>query len=471
MDGLRPRWSTALSIADSPLVFAVKCLLFPLIAVLTLLACLRLLDQPVRNGYLMIAVLTFFGVPEFLGIARIGSSDSQRPRREVLLDIAARWLVLIAFIGVLTYLSGLASTVNIRVLALWVIVTPLALHSSQTAARYLLTQARLAGGVRHAVIVGMTELGAEVERALRSDELLRTRVIGYFEDRQPDRLKASGATPILGGTQELAAYVGRNNIEQVYITLPMGRGPRIVSMLDALHDSTASIYFVPDMFAFNLIQPRFDNLHGIPVVAVRDTPFYGASWLVKGLSDILIASCLVVLTLPILLLVALAIRLDSPGPVLFKQKRYGLDGREILVYKFRSMRVTEDGKDKYAAATRSDARITRVGAFIRKTSLDELPQLFNVLEGTMSIVGPRPHPVAMNEQYRQAIPSYMVRHKVKPGITGWAQVNGYRGGNDLESMRKRVEFDLAYLRHWSLWLDLRILLKTILVVWTDGSAY
>jgi len=173
----------------------------------------------------------------------------------------------------------------------------------------------------------------------------------------------------------------------------------------------------------------------------------------------------------VLLLSAVCIRLDSAGPIFFKQKRYGLDGREILVYKFRSMRVTEDGKERFKAATRGDSRITRVGAFIRKTSLDELPQLFNVLEGGMSIVGPRPHPVAMNEHYRRAIPGYMVRHKVKPGITGWAQVNGYRGGDDLESMRKRIEFDLAYLRNWSLWLDLKILLKTVGVVWKDRHAY
>jgi putative colanic acid biosynthesis UDP-glucose lipid carrier transferase len=157
--------------------------------------------------------------------------------------------------------------------------------------------------------------------------------------------------------------------------------------------------------------------------------------------------------------------------VFFRQKRYGLDGREIMVLKFRSMTVTEDGKAAFVAAARGDARITRVGAFIRKTSIDELPQLMNVLEGSMSIVGPRPHAVAMNEHFRRAIPGYMVRHKVKPGITGWAQVNGYRGGDDLESMRKRIELDLAYMRHWSLWLDLRILFKTISVVWADRNAY
>ena len=336
----------------------------------------------------------------------------------------------------------------------------------------MLTRSALAEGpLRRAVIVGLTDLGVRVENALRSEQLLRTQVVGYFEDRSGERVIEGSTTPILGDFQDLADYVARHNIEQVYVTLPINRAPRIMAMLDALHDSTASIYFVPDLFAFNLIQARFDSLNGIPIVAVRETPFYGASWLLKRASDIAIATAAVVLGAPLLLLVGLAIRLDSPGPVVFKQKRYGLDGREILVYKFRSMRVTEDGKEEFTAATRTDSRITRVGAFIRRTSLDELPQLFNVLEGSMSIVGPRPHPVAMNEHYRRAIPSYMVRHKVKPGITGWAQVNGYRGGDDLESMRKRIEVDLAYVRHWSLWLDVRILLKTLTVVWTDRSAY
>jgi putative colanic acid biosynthesis UDP-glucose lipid carrier transferase len=470
---LQSRQSAALTIADSPLVFVVKCLLFPFIAVLTLLGCLKILDEPLRGGYLLIAVLTFLGVSEFLGIARIGASDSRRRRRYVLMDITARWFVLIGFVGILTYLAGLAPSFNYRPLAAWALVTPFALYAGQFAARYLLTRSRVAtGGRRRAVIVGLTDLGVRVEEALRTDELLRTQVVGYFEDRGTDRLTLHGATPILGSAKELAAYVTHNNIEQVYITLPMNPGPRIMSMFDALHDSTASIYFVPDLFAFDVIQARFDSLNGIPIVAVRETPFYGASWVLKRVSDIAIATVvLAILAVPVLLVVALAIRLDSPGPIIFKQKRYGLDGREILVYKFRSMRVTEDGKEKFTAATRTDTRVTRVGAFIRKTSLDELPQLFNVLEGRMSIVGPRPHPVAMNEHYRRAIPSYMVRHKVKPGITGWAQVNGYRGGDDLESMRKRIELDLAYLRHWSLWLDLRILLKTITVVWTDRSAY
>jgi putative colanic acid biosynthesis UDP-glucose lipid carrier transferase len=353
----------------------------------------------------------------------------------------------------------------------WFATTPPALLGVQWAARRLLTQALRRRGVHSAVIVGATELGTRLESALLADELLRTEVVGYFEDRGPERRRTDIGAPVLGTTAALAAYVAANPINQVFITLPMSRDTRITSLLEALHNSTASIYFVPDLFAFNLIQARFDVLGGIPVVTVRDTPFYGSDWLFKRLSDVFISATALVLLAPVLLAVAVAIRLDSPGPVLFRQKRYGLDGREILVLKFRSMSVTEDGKSVFVAASRGDARITRVGAFIRKTSIDELPQLFNVLEGSMSIVGPRPHAVAMNEYFRRTIPGYMVRHKIKPGITGWAQVNGCRGGDDIEAMRRRIELDLAYIRHWSLWLDLRILFRTVSVVWSDRNAY
>jgi putative colanic acid biosynthesis UDP-glucose lipid carrier transferase len=207
------------------------------------------------------------------------------------------------------------------------------------------------------------------------------------------------------------------------------------------------------------------------VVAVCESPFYGGRGIAKRLSDIAISAVAIALLSPVMLAVAAAIRLTSPGPVVFRQKRYGLDGKEIVVYKFRSMTVTEDGNKSYTQVTRNDSRVTSVGSFIRATSIDELPQLFNVLEGTMSIVGPRPHAVAVNEQYRRLIPGYMLRHKVKPGITGWAQVNGFRGGDDIGSMRSRIEHDLEYLQHWSLTLDLMIILKTAMVVWNDRHAY
>jgi putative colanic acid biosynthesis UDP-glucose lipid carrier transferase len=251
----------------------------------------------------------------------------------------------------------------------------------------------------------------------------------------------------------------------------MASQPRIRELLDALKDTTASVYFVPDMFVTDLIQGRTDSVCGLPVISVCETPFRGPAGVLKRISDVVLASLILVLISPIMLAIGIAVKLGSPGPVIFRQRRYGLDGEEIVVYKFRSMTVTEDG-GTIVQARKDDARVTRLGAFLRRTSMDELPQFINVLQGRMSIVGPRPHAVAHNEQYRQLIKSYMVRHKVRPGITGWAQVNGFRGETDsLEKMEGRIRYDLDYLRNWSLRLDLYIIFKTVRLVFQDSRAY
>jgi putative colanic acid biosynthesis UDP-glucose lipid carrier transferase len=250
----------------------------------------------------------------------------------------------------------------------------------------------------------------------------------------------------------------------IYIALPMASQPRILKLLEDLRDTTASIYFVPDIFVSDLIQARVDSIGGLPVVAVCESPFYGFNAVVKRISDFVLASLLLALISPLMLGIAAGVKLSSPGPMLFKQRRYGLDGKRIVVYKFRSMTVAEDG-DVVRQATKNDSRVTRFGAFLRRSSLDELPQFINVLQGRMSIVGPRPHAVAHNEMYRKLIRGYMIRHKVKPGITGLAQVNGLRGETDtVDKMKARIDYDLAYLRSWSLALDLRIILKTAAVL-------
>ena len=211
---------------------------------------------------------------------------------------------------------------------------------------------------------------------------------------------------------------------------------------------------------FDLIQARSGELFGIPVVAMCETPFYGYRGVVKRMTDIAFASAVLLVAAPLMIAISLLVRYSSPGPVLFRQRRYGLDGHEIIVYKFRTMSVLEDGA-KVSQATRDDARVTRLGRFLRRYSLDELPQLINVLQGRMSLVGPRPHAVAHNEEYRKLIKGYMLRHKVPPGITGLAQINGCRGETArVEDMQQRVDYDLEYLRRWSPLLDLRILLLT-----------
>src|SRR3981081_727164 len=244
----------------------------------------------------------------------------------------------------------------------------------------------------------------------------------------------------------------------------MVSGPRIQALLDALRDTTASVYFVPDMFVTDLIQGRIDSVSGMPVLGVCDSPFSGASGLIKRASDVVFSTAILAAISPLLLVLALCVKLSSPGPVIFKQRRYGLDGEDIVVYKFPSMTVTQDG-DAVPQCAKHDKRLTPLGAFMRRTSLDELPQFINVLQGRMSIVGPRPHAVAHNDMYRKLVKSYMVRHKVRPGITGWAQVNGLRGETDtVDKMKARIEYDLDYLRHWSLRLDLQIIWRTIFVV-------
>jgi putative colanic acid biosynthesis UDP-glucose lipid carrier transferase len=308
-------------------------------------------------------------------------------------------------------------------------------------------------------------------RQFRARSYLGIELAGFFDDRAAERLGNIAEGPVLGKIADIPTYVKHNRIDAIYVTLPMATQPRILRLLDELRDTTASIYFVPDIFVADLIQARMDNIGDIPVVAICETPFYGVNGMVKRISDLVLASAILLMISPVMAAIAISVKAGSPGPVLFKQRRYGVDGGEITIYKFRSMTVCEDGP-QIAQATKNDSRITRIGAFLRRTSLDELPQFVNVLQGHMSIVGPRPHAIAHNELYRNLIKGYMIRHKVKPGITGWAQVNGYRGETEtIEKMQKRIEYDLDYLRNWSLRLDLYIILKTVTVVLRQRNAY
>jgi putative colanic acid biosynthesis UDP-glucose lipid carrier transferase len=246
---------------------------------------------------------------------------------------------------------------------------------------------------------------------------------------------------------------------------------RVVALLDDLKDTTCSIYYLPDIVVFDLIQSRTLDILGVPAVAMCETPFYGYRGVMKRLTDVVLGSLVLVGLSPLMVLIAIVVRVTSPGPVIFKQRRYGLDGREIMVYKFRTMTVAEDGAE-IRQASKNDHRTTPIGRALRRYSLDELPQLINVLQGQMSLVGPRPHAVAHNEQYRKLIKGYMIRHKVLPGITGLAQINGCRGETtSLEAMEARIRFDLDYLRNWSPLLDLRILFVTALRLLRDEKAY
>lgn len=326
---------------------------------------------------------------------------------------------------------------------------------------------------RHVAIVGVTELGFQLARNLDASPELGLKLVGYYDDRPADRNPElpAGLKRQIGRIEDLISDAQAGFVETIYITFPMRAEDRIREVLRKLSDSTASVYIVPDFFVFQMLHSRWTDIGGLPAVSVFENPFYGVDGVVKRVFDVVVGSLLLLAVSLPMLITAIAIKLTSRGPVFFRQRRYGLDGNEILVWKFRSMRVCENG-NKVTQATKNDSRLTPIGGFLRKSSLDELPQLFNVLGGSMSLVGPRPHANAHNEQYRQMIEGYMLRHKIKPGITGLAQVRGWRGETDtLEKMQKRVECDHEYIREWSLGMDIKILLQTVLVVLKRKNAY
>ena len=425
------------------------------------LASQEVMDRPALTLCLLVFALTFPGRDRF-----------REPLLGAAVDIASSWVVLLSILALCAYATRSFHYFENDVLLAWAVLTPvlqwLATWLGRTVVR---RRAARPESRRTAVVVGASALGAKVARALQGGDDGGAEFVGFFDDRTDGRVDAEARTKILGNLSEVAAYTTEHRVREVYITLPLGSQPRIVELLEQLQDTTASLFFVPDVFGISIIQGRLQDMNGVPVVGICETPFTGTNELVKRISDIIIALVIIVLISPLLLAIAIGVKLSSPGPVLFRQRRNGLDGHEIVVYKFRSMRTMEDG-DVVRQATRNDPRVTPFGAFLRRTSFDELPQFFNVLAGTMSIVGPRPHAVTHNMEYRQIIKAYMVRHKVKPGITGWAQVNGQRGETDtVEKMRMRVEYDLEYLRNWSLGLDLKIIASTIRVLFFDRQAY
>ncbi|MCB1887681.1 MAG: undecaprenyl-phosphate glucose phosphotransferase [Rhodocyclaceae bacterium] len=437
----------------------------PVVVSAMLLLCAGISGQRFSAPYVILALLAF--TLSFPGNIRLHESTGRVMRK-----VLTNWVMFVLILGGFGLASGYTRFFPQEVLVAWAVATPPAVMLAHALVRTMLPRViAMSHAERRAVVAGVNDIGLRVATEFEGNPFLGTKFVGFFDDRSRDRLPDITRNPLLGSLSQLGDYVKHNGIDAIYLALPMATQPRILKVLDDLRDTTASIYFVPDIFVTDLIQGRLDYVGGMPTVAVCDTPFTGFNGLVKRGADILLATIILILIAPVLLVTALGVKLTSPGPVIFRQRRYGLDGKEIVVYKFRSMTVTEDGDKSYTQVTRNDARVTPFGAFIRRTSLDELPQFFNVLQGRMSIVGPRPHAVAVNESYRKLIPGYMVRHKVKPGITGWAQVNGFRGGDDLDHMTKRIAFDLEYLRNWSLTLDLWIVFKTVWVVFRDRHAY
>ncbi len=419
----------------------------------------------------LIAVGVFSVIAEFAGLYRDWRGIAFE--REATCAFIA-WILTFGALAALGQFSAYSSELSPRGLLIWFGYSPvmsLAMRMLFRGAFRWLNERGI--NTRSFAVVGANELGLQLIKNVNATPDLGLNLLGFFDDRPTDRhvelpAEAKGK---LGRFDDLVKAARDGSVEVIFITLPMKAESRIRSVISALADSTASVYIVPDLFVFQMLNSRWTDIQGLPVVSVSENPFNGVDGTVKRTCDIFLSTTAIVVAAIPMAIIALLIKLTSRGPVFFCQKRYGLDGKEISVWKFRSMTVVENG-DTVVQAKKGDARITPIGAILRKTSLDELPQLFNVFTGRMSLVGPRPHANAHNEYYRKQIDGYMLRHKVKPGITGLAQVNGCRGETEtIDKMQNRITYDHQYIREWSFWLDLKIMLQTVLVVLKRENAY
>ena len=453
-------------------IWSVQRFIDALFATLWLFILTFYYESRVNLAYLALGCITFSVTPPVFKMAgiydsnNIDKSDGRFPK------ILAGWgliSTILLFIGFFTQTSLYFSRLLISI---WLLSVPVFIALGHYFVRYLLTKLQISGSnQRRAVIGGGNQLSQMLAKQIRSTPELGIQLSGFFLDHIEKEDGGFVLKPALGDITELPTYVRKHNIDVVYLALSMQQEESLAQVIRELQDTTACVYVVPNITMFTLMQAKTYDINGIPLISVWEVPFSDVQYFIKRLIDILVSSVALVLLSPIILCICLGIKLSSPGPILFKQFRYGVNGQRIKVYKFRSMTVQENGSE-VKQATKNDARITKIGAFLRKSSLDELPQFINVLQGRMSIVGPRPHAVAHNEYYRQKIQGYMLRHLVKPGITGWAQVNGLRGETEtIDKMQARIEYDLQYLRKWSLWLDIVIIFRTFSTVLKRENAY
>ena len=384
------------------------------------------------------------------------------------------WLLVMGALLSVVFVLEVGESYGGGVMVAWSLAVPAAISFYRVSARIVLREMRRTGvNTRKVAIVGAKEPGLTLAQSILQSPWMGMNIAGFYDNRVSigSRPLDKEELQVVGNIELLKKQARAGEFDDIYIALPMREEETIKELVEYLANSSCCVHIVPDVFTFKMLNARSREIGGLPVVSVYDTPFDSFDAIIKRVEDVVLSSMILCLIAIPMLFIAAAVKFTSKGPVIFKQRRYGINGEEIMVWKFRSMTTCDNG-DVVVQAKKGDARITKVGAFIRKTSLDELPQFINVLQGKMSIVGPRPHAVAHNELYRDQISGYMQRHLVKPGITGWAQVNGWRGETDtLEKMQKRIEYDLAYIKRWSVFLDMKIIALTILRGFRSSSAY
>ena len=418
---------------------------------------------------LLVSIVSFNIIAEGLDLYRSWRTQSTT----VLLKSALMcWSISSIFLLLCVYFFPNLVTFDDRTLWIYLLaVSPAILLWRMGFREVLFFQRKRGHNSRSAAIIGATPGGYNLAMQIIDNGQLGINLYGLFDDRTPSRLPHEFQNQIAGNIADVIEAAREGKIDYIYVAMPMSAEARIMDILNQCSDTTCNVYIIPNFFIYNLLNARWQSVGSVQTLSVFDTPFQGANNVIKRIEDIVIGSMILALISIPMLFIAIGVKVTSKGPIIFKQFRYGLDGKKIMVYKFRSM-TTQDNGPNVKQATKGDARITPFGGFLRRTSLDELPQFINVLQGRMSIVGPRPHAVAHNEQYRKLIEGYMLRHKVKPGITGWAQVNGFRGETEtVNKMVKRVEYDLDYIHRWSVWLDIKIIIATVFKGFLDKNAY
>ncbi|MCJ2373483.1 undecaprenyl-phosphate glucose phosphotransferase [Pseudomonas sp. RGM 3321] len=428
-----------------------------------------------QQSYL--TMLLFFGFVGVLVFQAMGVYSEALFSNDLRMGaLAVAWTAAFGLLLFMQQAMGLFGYLSPEESLIWYL-TSLALFGIIRLLLLMLFKRQMRKGVflQHAVILGATENGLRLAEYLLEHQDIRSGVTGFIDDRIGRMPKTVASLPLLGNTSDLERLIREEKVTQVLVALPWTAENRMDYIIRELRRLPVNVLLVPDMIAFRHTHNRITEVARLPMFNASDLPLSGWSPFIKRAEDIVLSSLALLVLSPVMLLVALAIKLDSPGPVFFRQKRYGYNNRLIEVFKFRSMHQHQADATAERQTTRGDARITRVGRFIRKTSLDELPQLFNVAAGSMSMVGPRPHATATKAAgilFEQAVKEYTSRHRVKPGITGLAQINGYRGETDtVEKIEKRVEFDLEYIENWSVWFDLYILMRTVPAVLFTREAY
>lgn len=387
--------------------------------------------------------------------------------------IIMAWLTVILSMTIILFLLEVSNEYSRPWLGRWALLGFVFLLVFRMCVYVFLQYQRKQGrNYRRVIVVGAGGLARKLVNQTMDSPWSGFKVEAIFDDEVQSQGPSISGCAVIGALDKIAPYIDTNHVDEIWIALPLRAEEKVKKLLYALRHHTINIKMFPDIFGFSLLNHSMTEIVGLPAVNLSDSPMHGWNRLVKDFEDRILAILILVLIIPFLILIAVAIKTTSPGPVLFKQKRHGWDGSIINIYKFRTMSLHNEEHGVITQASKGDARITPLGAFLRSCSLDELPQFFNVLQGDMSIVGPRPHAIEHNEFYKDQVNQYMLRHMVKPGITGWAQVNGLRGETDtLGKMKKRVEYDLFYIENWSLFFDLKIIFSTFFKGFVHKNAH